>query len=179
MSWSIYLLCLILFPFASKELELYKEELVSKPALLVVNKMDLPDAEDKLAELKEQLQNPHGKVEFLEHFYWNFALLYFQHSFSFLFCPCRILWSFAWGFNTKELYNLQTCGSCLCLHWAWYWPFETLHQRITWWRCRNGKQSHSRRTTADTEEPLTAAFSQSADGWLTLPEKLKANCNGR
>ncbi|XP_059195363.1 GTP-binding protein 10 isoform X2 [Centropristis striata] len=43
----------------TKELELYKEELVSKPALLVVNKMDLPDAEDKLAELKEQLQNPH------------------------------------------------------------------------------------------------------------------------
>ncbi|XP_031708358.1 GTP-binding protein 10 isoform X2 [Anarrhichthys ocellatus] len=42
----------------TKELELYKEELVSKPALLVVNKMDLPDAEDNLAELKEQLQNP-------------------------------------------------------------------------------------------------------------------------
>lgn len=67
-------------------MELYKEELVSKPALLVVNKMDLPDAEDKLAELKEQLQNPHGKVEFLEHFYWNFALLYFQHSFIQFFC---------------------------------------------------------------------------------------------
>ncbi|XP_071759441.2 GTP-binding protein 10 [Centroberyx gerrardi] len=42
----------------TKELELYKEELVSKPALLVVNKMDLPDAEDKLAELQEQLRNP-------------------------------------------------------------------------------------------------------------------------
>lgn len=42
----------------TKELELYKEELVSKPALLVVNKMDLPDADDKLEELKEQLQNP-------------------------------------------------------------------------------------------------------------------------
>nr|XP_046254412.1 GTP-binding protein 10 [Scatophagus argus] len=42
----------------TKELELFKEELVSKPALLVVNKMDLPGAEDKLAELKEQLQNP-------------------------------------------------------------------------------------------------------------------------
>ncbi|KAK5922310.1 hypothetical protein CgunFtcFv8_019584 [Champsocephalus gunnari] len=42
----------------TKELELFKEELVSKPALLVVNKMDLPDAEDKFAELKEQLQNP-------------------------------------------------------------------------------------------------------------------------
>ncbi|RVE62695.1 hypothetical protein OJAV_G00159470 [Oryzias javanicus] len=42
----------------TKELELYKEEVASKPALLVVNKMDLPDAEDKLAELKEQLKNP-------------------------------------------------------------------------------------------------------------------------
>lgn len=42
----------------TKELELYKEELVSKPALLVVNKMDLPGAEDKLAELTEQLNNP-------------------------------------------------------------------------------------------------------------------------
>ncbi|GAA6220681.1 GTP-binding protein 10 [Lates japonicus] len=42
----------------TKELELYKEELVSKPALLVVNKMDLPEAEDKLQELEEQLQNP-------------------------------------------------------------------------------------------------------------------------
>ncbi|AWO96603.1 putative GTP-binding protein 10 [Scophthalmus maximus] len=42
----------------TKELELYKEELVSKPALLVVNKMDLPEAEDKLQELKEQLKNP-------------------------------------------------------------------------------------------------------------------------
>ncbi|XP_040900639.1 GTP-binding protein 10 [Toxotes jaculatrix] len=41
-----------------KELELYKEELVSKPALLVVNKMDLPEAEDKLQELMEHLQNP-------------------------------------------------------------------------------------------------------------------------
>ncbi|CAL1611139.1 unnamed protein product [Knipowitschia caucasica] len=42
----------------TKELELYKEELLSKPALLVVNKMDLPDAEEKLAALKTQLQNP-------------------------------------------------------------------------------------------------------------------------
>uniref|UniRef100_A0A8C7FQB7 GTP-binding protein 10 n=1 Tax=Oncorhynchus kisutch TaxID=8019 RepID=A0A8C7FQB7_ONCKI len=42
-----------------KELELYKEDLPCKPAVLVVNKMDLPDAEDKLAELQEQLLNPH------------------------------------------------------------------------------------------------------------------------
>lgn len=42
----------------TKELELYKEDLPSKPALLVVNKMDLPEADHKLAELQEQLQNP-------------------------------------------------------------------------------------------------------------------------
>uniref|UniRef100_A0A2K6UV63 GTP-binding protein 10 n=1 Tax=Saimiri boliviensis boliviensis TaxID=39432 RepID=A0A2K6UV63_SAIBB len=42
----------------TKELELYKEELQTKPALLAVNKMDLPDAQDKLHELMNQLQNP-------------------------------------------------------------------------------------------------------------------------
>lgn len=47
--------------FALQELELYKEELVSKPALLVVNKMDLPEADHKLEQLKEQLLNPEGK----------------------------------------------------------------------------------------------------------------------
>ncbi|XP_064195247.1 GTP-binding protein 10 isoform X1 [Anguilla rostrata] len=41
----------------TKELELYKEELLSKPALLVVNKMDLPEAEMLLQELLDQLQN--------------------------------------------------------------------------------------------------------------------------
>ncbi|XP_055128755.1 GTP-binding protein 10 isoform X3 [Symphalangus syndactylus] len=42
----------------TKELELYKEELQTKPALLAVNKMDLPDAQDKFHELMSQLQNP-------------------------------------------------------------------------------------------------------------------------
>uniref|UniRef100_A0ACB8FVP5 GTP-binding protein 10 n=2 Tax=Sphaerodactylus townsendi TaxID=933632 RepID=A0ACB8FVP5_9SAUR len=42
----------------AKELELYKEELRAKPALLVVNKMDLPDAQRNVNELMEQLQNP-------------------------------------------------------------------------------------------------------------------------
>ncbi|XP_056618621.1 GTP-binding protein 10 isoform X1 [Triplophysa dalaica] len=41
----------------TKELELYKEELLSKPSILVINKMDLPEAEDKLRELQEQLEN--------------------------------------------------------------------------------------------------------------------------
>ncbi|XP_017745189.1 PREDICTED: GTP-binding protein 10 isoform X3 [Rhinopithecus bieti] len=42
----------------TKELELYKEELQTKPALLAVNKMDLPGAQDKFHELMNQLQNP-------------------------------------------------------------------------------------------------------------------------
>ncbi|XP_044280837.1 GTP-binding protein 10 isoform X1 [Varanus komodoensis] len=42
----------------AKELELYKEELRTKPAILAVNKMDLPNAQEKLDEFMEQLQNP-------------------------------------------------------------------------------------------------------------------------
>lgn len=40
---------------------MYKEELLSKPAILVVNKMDLPEAEEKLRELESQLKNQEGK----------------------------------------------------------------------------------------------------------------------
>ncbi|XP_075414566.1 GTP-binding protein 10 isoform X3 [Tenrec ecaudatus] len=40
------------------ELELYDEELQTKPALLAVNKMDVPGARDKFQELMHQLQNP-------------------------------------------------------------------------------------------------------------------------
>uniref|UniRef100_A0A8D0C4C5 GTP-binding protein 10 n=1 Tax=Salvator merianae TaxID=96440 RepID=A0A8D0C4C5_SALMN len=40
----------------TKELELYKEELRNKSAVLAVNKMDLPNAQEKLHELIEQLQ---------------------------------------------------------------------------------------------------------------------------
>lgn len=42
----------------TKELELYNEDLQAKPALLAVNKMDLPDAQNKFHELMNQLQNP-------------------------------------------------------------------------------------------------------------------------
>uniref|UniRef100_A0A670J683 GTP-binding protein 10 n=1 Tax=Podarcis muralis TaxID=64176 RepID=A0A670J683_PODMU len=42
----------------AKELELYKEELRTKSALLAVNKMDLPNAREKLNEFMEQLQSP-------------------------------------------------------------------------------------------------------------------------
>lgn len=41
----------------TKELELYKEELLSKPAILVINKMDLPEAHGRLRELESQLKN--------------------------------------------------------------------------------------------------------------------------
>ncbi|KAL1777537.1 GTP-binding protein 10 [Sigmodon hispidus] len=42
----------------TKELELYKEELQTKPALLAVNKMDLPGAQVKFDKLMKQLQSP-------------------------------------------------------------------------------------------------------------------------
>uniref|UniRef100_A0A4X1UCN8 GTP-binding protein 10 n=1 Tax=Sus scrofa TaxID=9823 RepID=A0A4X1UCN8_PIG len=48
----------------TKELELYKEELQTKPALLAVNKMDLPDAQDKFQVLMNQLQSPKGPDHF-------------------------------------------------------------------------------------------------------------------
>lgn len=53
--------CFLFFCFFWKELELYKEELQTKPALLAVNKMDLPGAQDKYHVLMNQLQNPKGK----------------------------------------------------------------------------------------------------------------------
>lgn len=73
---------------------MYKEELLSKPALLVVNKMDLPEAEDKLAELKEQLEKPHGKFASLCLFKLS-LVLYFVLWYSYgiqtvvfpFFCP--------------------------------------------------------------------------------------------
>uniref|UniRef100_V9KYH1 GTP-binding protein 10 n=1 Tax=Callorhinchus milii TaxID=7868 RepID=V9KYH1_CALMI len=49
----------------TKELELYKEELLSKPALLAVNKMDLQNTEEKLNELINQLQAPQDFLHLL------------------------------------------------------------------------------------------------------------------
>uniref|UniRef100_A0A672J3R9 GTP-binding protein 10 n=1 Tax=Salarias fasciatus TaxID=181472 RepID=A0A672J3R9_SALFA len=63
----------------TKELELYREELLTKPALLVVNKMDLPDAEDRLAELKEQLHNPEEFSELLPDDMIPKSFLSFRH----------------------------------------------------------------------------------------------------
>ncbi|NXS76678.1 GTPBA protein, partial [Pandion haliaetus] len=50
----------------TKELELYKEELVTKPALLAINKMDLSCAKDNLNELMKQLQNPQDFLHLLQ-----------------------------------------------------------------------------------------------------------------
>ncbi|RXN05433.1 GTP-binding 10 [Labeo rohita] len=44
----------------TKELELYKEELLGKPAILVINKMDLPEAQGHLRELEAHLENQEG-----------------------------------------------------------------------------------------------------------------------
>ncbi|KAM6449929.1 GTP-binding protein 10 isoform 2-T2 [Liasis olivaceus] len=49
----------------AKELELYKEELRTKSALLAVNKMDLPNAKEKLHKLMEQLQKPQNYLHLL------------------------------------------------------------------------------------------------------------------
>lgn len=49
--------------FHVQELELYKVELLSKPALLAVNKMDLEDAGEKFKEMLQQLQQPQGKAQ--------------------------------------------------------------------------------------------------------------------
>ncbi|RMC04971.1 hypothetical protein DUI87_18151 [Hirundo rustica rustica] len=50
----------------TKELELYKEELVTKPAILAINKMDLPCAKNNLDQLMTQLENPQDFLHLLE-----------------------------------------------------------------------------------------------------------------
>uniref|UniRef100_A0A2K6FE62 GTP-binding protein 10 n=1 Tax=Propithecus coquereli TaxID=379532 RepID=A0A2K6FE62_PROCO len=63
----------------TKELELYKEELQTKPALLAVNKMDLPDAQDKFHELVNQLQNPKDFLHLFEKNMIPERTMEFQH----------------------------------------------------------------------------------------------------
>ncbi|XP_006258991.2 GTP-binding protein 10 [Alligator mississippiensis] len=50
----------------TKELELYDETLQTKPALLAVNKMDLPNAQDNLHEFMKQLQKPQDFFHLLQ-----------------------------------------------------------------------------------------------------------------
>lgn len=40
-----------------KELELYKPELIEKPSLILINKMDVEGAEEKFEEIKGHLKN--------------------------------------------------------------------------------------------------------------------------
>uniref|UniRef100_A0A8C0CUX3 GTP-binding protein 10 n=1 Tax=Balaenoptera musculus TaxID=9771 RepID=A0A8C0CUX3_BALMU len=63
----------------SKELELYREELQTKPALLAVNKMDLPDAQDKFHVLMNQLQNPKDFLHLFEKHMIPERTVEFQH----------------------------------------------------------------------------------------------------
>ncbi|XP_023591850.1 GTP-binding protein 10 [Trichechus manatus latirostris] len=63
----------------TKELELYKEELQTKPALLAVNKMDLPNARDKFRELMNQLQNPKDFLHLFEKNMIPERTMEFQH----------------------------------------------------------------------------------------------------
>ena len=46
-----------------QELELYKPELLTKPAVLALNKTDLAGSEAMVAEVKEQIANLDGKVK--------------------------------------------------------------------------------------------------------------------
>ncbi|KAI5775055.1 GTPBP10 [Gulo gulo luscus] len=63
----------------TKELELYKEELQTKPALLAVNKMDLPGAQDKYHVLMNQLQNPKDFLHLFEKNMIPERTMEFQH----------------------------------------------------------------------------------------------------
>nr|XP_035972389.1 GTP-binding protein 10 isoform X2 [Halichoerus grypus] len=63
----------------TKELELYKEELQTKPALLAVNKMDLPGAQDKFRVLMNQLQNPKDFLHLFEKNMIPERTMEFQH----------------------------------------------------------------------------------------------------
>ncbi|XP_067418337.1 GTP-binding protein 10 [Emydura macquarii macquarii] len=50
----------------TQELDLYNEQLRTKPALLAINKMDLPNAQGDLNELMKQLQNPQDSLHLVE-----------------------------------------------------------------------------------------------------------------
>jgi len=63
----------------TKELELYKEEFQTKPALLAVNKMDLPGAQDKFRVLMNQLQNPKDFLHLFEKNMIPERTMEFQH----------------------------------------------------------------------------------------------------
>lgn len=55
--------CLETVLLLNKELELYNPELLQKPAILAVNKMDLPGAADTFETVKKSLQNIHSIID--------------------------------------------------------------------------------------------------------------------
>ncbi|XP_013139350.1 PREDICTED: GTP-binding protein 10 homolog [Papilio polytes] len=55
--------CLETVLLLNKELELYDPELLNKPAILAINKMDLNGAEDILKEVKESLSDIQNKID--------------------------------------------------------------------------------------------------------------------
>lgn len=46
-------------------MELYRESLLDKPAILVINKMDLPDAPKTFKEIEVRLNNMEGEISVL------------------------------------------------------------------------------------------------------------------
>lgn len=47
--------------YVLQELELYRKELLDKPAVLVINKMDTQGSNEKYLEIKDQLENLDGR----------------------------------------------------------------------------------------------------------------------
>lgn len=57
---------LILYYFSIyQELELYKKELLEKPATLIINKMDTPNATKNYDEIKDKISHLSGKLKFV------------------------------------------------------------------------------------------------------------------
>lgn len=57
--------CLETLFILNKELELYKPDLLEKPAILLINKMDKEMAKDEYNKIKEDLHNLQGLIEFM------------------------------------------------------------------------------------------------------------------
>ncbi|XP_046396220.1 GTP-binding protein 10 homolog [Ischnura elegans] len=70
--------CLDTIVLLNKELELYREDLMEKPAGLVINKLDLPDAKEKFEEIKQDLKKLPEIVETMPEEFRPNKLLNFQ-----------------------------------------------------------------------------------------------------
>lgn len=63
----------------NQELELYKEELLGKPAILVINKMDLPEAQGHLRELEAHLESQEESSQLSPEDVIPKSLMHFTH----------------------------------------------------------------------------------------------------